>query len=57
VVAQLNYRAGVTRHGLPVLSKIRELYGDISGDRAKFIQAQTDRRIEQAAKRQQEGAW
>jgi hypothetical protein len=57
VVAQLNYRAGVTRHGPPVLSKIRELYGDISSERTKFIQAQTDRRIGQAAKRQQEGSW
>jgi hypothetical protein len=54
VVAQLSYRADVTRHSPPALSRLREEYdgGDkLTDERAKEVMAWVDRRIEQAAAR------
>ena len=57
VLAQLSYRAGVTRHSPPALGRLREEYdgGDqLSDERAREVMAWTDRRILQAAARHQE---
>jgi hypothetical protein len=56
----LNFRADVTRHSPPVLSRIRELYKggkELSDERAAEIIARTDRRILQAAERHARGEW
>ncbi|OAI39323.1 hypothetical protein AYO39_00570 [Actinobacteria bacterium SCGC AG-212-D09] len=54
VLAQLSYRASVTRHSPPVLSKIRENYDGgnrLTDERAQEVLDWTDRRILQAAAR------
>jgi hypothetical protein len=56
-LAQLSYRADVTRHSPPALGRLREEYdgGDrLTDERAREVMAWTDRRILQAAARQHE---
>ena len=60
VLAQLSFRAAVTRKVPPVLGRIREEYdgGDrLTDERAREIMEWTDRRILQAAERHARGHW
>ena len=60
VLAQLSFRAAVTRKVRPVLGRIREEYdgGDrLTDERAREIVEWTDRRILQAAERHARGEW
>lgn len=60
VLAQLSFRAAVTRRVPPSLSRIREEYDGgerLTRERAQEIMDWTDRRILQAAHRHADGAW